>query len=315
ALIFTAPLAAFLKMPPIYIWLIPTLVVCVFFQEVIMALTRNRSMPLAFAFFSIGKNLMEGVFSLLFVISLHQAFEGRINGLALASLITLVAILITLWKWGYFTSFTGLSVSKQILIVSAPLMIERISIFVITSSDRYFINTYVGTSEVGLYGVGAQIATIANLTLLSMNNFFYPYIFRTIKNKKDGQPASVRKAIYIYAGVSIIAILGVLIATPFVFKWSIGPAFQSAQPYALLLTAAYIPWAIYQSLVPILLFEQENRYIMLISVTAIIFSLASNFTLVPLLGAKGALITLLTVNSIMAIMAFVKIRTKYKFLF
>jgi O-antigen/teichoic acid export membrane protein len=315
ALVLTGPLSRSLKVDAVYIWIIPLLVFCLYFQEFIAALTRNRGQHYLFASFSIGKNILEAGFSLLFVLTLHQSFNGRINAIALSSIILLLMALFALWKWGFFTSFSGLSVSKQILLLSAPLMVDRISIFVISSSDRYFINHYVNTSEVGLYGVGGQIATIANLTLLSMNNFFHPYIFRTIKNRQDGNGGNVKKAVLIYAGVSAVAIALVLIATPFIFAWFIGPDFQSGRIYALMLTSAYLPWAIYQSVVPILLFEQQNRYIMLIAVTSILFSLLSNFILVPLIGAKGAVITLFLVNSLMATMAIVRIKTRYSSIF
>ena len=311
AFVFTVPLMHFLKVSNFFIWLIPATAFFILFTEMIASITRNRNQPGLFAAFSIGKNTLEACLSVIFVLVLHETWNGRINALILAPALVSIPVYILLKKWGYLIPFSGIASVKTILVVSSPLIIERMSVFVISSSDRYFIDHYVSTAEVGLYSVGAQIAIIANLTLLSMNNFFYPYIFRELKKKHEKKGGNLKKAILAYIGVSVITVAGVLIATPLVFNWFIGDAFQEGRFYALLLTSAYLPWTIYQSLIPVLLYHQENKYIMFISLIAIASSLLFNIMLVPMIGARGAAFTMLFVNAVMALLAYARIRQKH----
>ena len=52
------------------------------------------------------------------------------------------------------------SVLKRLLFYSAPLVINSISYWITTASDRYMVNYYSGPADVGLYAIAAKIPTI-----------------------------------------------------------------------------------------------------------------------------------------------------------
>jgi len=313
AFLFDKSIASLLGVSPFYVWLLPCSALFLLLYEIVTSICRNRNAVMLFAGLSIGKVLLEAGFSVLLVLVFHQTWNGRIGGSLVGYVLLMVPVVIVLYRMGFLKRFTNWQNVKNILYISAPFIPERLASFVLTSSDRYFINNYVNISEVGLYGIGAQMAIIVNLSLLSMNSFFFPFIMKAIRQWEENGTGKVGKAIAIYFSVSILAIVAVLIATPFVFKWFIGNDFQSGQQYALMLTIAYIPWAAYQALLPVLLYYQENKFVMMTAIIAMLISLISNFILVPSIGAFGAACTLLIVNTLMMGIVLYRVRSKYTF--
>lgn len=311
--LFNGRIASLIGVNRFFVWLVPCSALFILFYEIAVGISRNKNAVGLFAGISIGKVLLEAGFSLLFVMYFHLTWKGRIGGLLTGYSFLMVPVVIILYRMGYLKKFTGWQNVKHILIVSAPFIPERLASFVLSSSDRYFIKHYVNISEVGLYGIGSQIALIVNLSLLSMNSFFFPYIMRAIKQREDKGMGNAGKSIGIYFLVSLAAIVGVLIATPFIFDWFIGKNFQAGQQYALLLTLAYLPWAAYQALLPVLLYFQQNKFIMMTSIVAMCVSLIANFLLVPHIGAKGAAITLFIANAVSMLIVFIRVKKKYPF--
>ena len=69
-IIFQHPLSQFLKVPAIWIWIMPATAWWIMINETAMMITRNKNRPYQFAFFSVGKNLAEITLTLLLVIGL-----------------------------------------------------------------------------------------------------------------------------------------------------------------------------------------------------------------------------------------------------
>jgi O-antigen/teichoic acid export membrane protein len=313
AFLFDGSIASLLGVNKLFVWLLPGSAFFLLLFEVVTSIYRNKNAVGLYAAFSLGKVLLESGFSILLVLVFHQTWNGRIGGSLMGYIVLMIPVLIILYRMGYLKKISGWGNVKTILFISAPFIPERFASFVLSSSDRYFINHYVNISELGLYGIGSQIAIIVNLSLLSMNSFFFPYIMNAIKRWEDNGTGKVSKAIGSYFAVSLVAIILVLLVTPFVFKWFIGNDFQDGQKYAMLLTLAYIPWALYQSLMPVLLYFRQNKFIMMTSLIGMGVSLLSNFLLVKSFGAMGAAITMFIVNSILMLIVFFRVKNKYSF--
>jgi O-antigen/teichoic acid export membrane protein len=129
-------------------------------SDIFLTLLRNSSRHSLFMGFSMIKNSIEAGLVLLFVIALGYHWEGRLG----ASVLTLfpaflfVGYMMRRWKYG-----EG-KVDKNAVIrnfrAGLPFIPERLAIFVLLSSDRFFINHFSGLAKVGLYGAGAQLAVI-----------------------------------------------------------------------------------------------------------------------------------------------------------
>jgi O-antigen/teichoic acid export membrane protein len=312
---FDNHIASFIGVNRLYVWILPCSAFFLLLYEIVTGICRNKNQVFLYAGLSIGKVLLDSGFSLLFVLLLHQTWNGRLGGTFVGYILLMIPVLVILHRGGLLRRFSSWENVKTILLVSSPFIPEKLASFVLTSSDRYFINQYAeaGTAEVGIYSIGAQMAIIVNLSLLAMNNFFFPFIMKSVKAREETGSGNVGRAVGVYFLVSLLAIVCVLIATPLIFKWFIGPEFKDGQRYALILTLAYIPWAAYQALLPVILYYQKNKFVMYVSIIAMVTSLACNFILVPRIGAIGAAWTLFTVNTLMMCCMIFKTKAAYPF--
>jgi O-antigen/teichoic acid export membrane protein len=310
AIIFQYPLSHFLKVSIFWIWIMPVTAWLIMINEVVMMITRNKSQPMKFAFFSVGKNVAEIGLTILLVIGMGFTWRGRLGSAALAPALLSILSIYIFYRWDLIIQKIDWSQVKRIFLLSVPFIFERLAVFVLGYSDKYFIDHFDvhGTQEVGLYGLGSQLASIIYLVIVSLNSAYHPHLFKRLA---EGLHGKLHKTTWMYVGACGVMVLGVFILIPILFKFFIGVRFQDAQPYAYMLCAGYFMWGVYNAFLGYLLYLTKNKQIFFISVIGMLASLALNFALVPRYGATGAAITSIITYSIMAIACFLYVRKYY----
>jgi O-antigen/teichoic acid export membrane protein len=306
-IIFQHQIGWFLKVPVLWVWIIPVTVWWIVINEITMIITRNKNKPLQFAFFSTGKNLTEIVLTVGFVIGAHWAWQGRLLSAALAALLLSLISIYLFSKWNLIVKKTNWINVRKIFLLSLPFVFERLAVFVLGYSDKYFIDRFDlnGTSEVGLYGLGSQIAGIVYMIVISFNSAYLPYLFKKLS---EGFKGKIHKTTYWYIFACTFTVLGLFITIPLLFHFFIGTRFQNAKPYAYMLSTGYLMWGVYNAFLGYLVYLEKNRQILLISLFGMITSLCLNIFLVPVFGAEGAAVTSIATYTIMAIICFLYFR-------
>jgi O-antigen/teichoic acid export membrane protein len=236
-------------------------------NEVILNLIRDKGKHFLFARYSISKNVMEIGLTIFLIIGLGLGWQGRLGSSFIALLIMLVVIILLIRKWDLWSGNFDKKEVSGIFKSGLPFVPERLAIFILGYSDRFFIDYYSGTADVGYYSAGAQIAIIVNLVILTLNNAFFPFIFKKLAQENVDYLA-VRKGVLSYIGIMFGITIFVLIAIPFIFKYFVGPAFLPGQKYAVNLTIGLFFWAVYNVFISFLLYSKKNKTIMLISMQA-----------------------------------------------
>jgi O-antigen/teichoic acid export membrane protein len=304
------PLAHFLKVPKIWVWVMPLTVWWLMINETSQMVTRSNNKPFQFAFFSVGKNVAEILLTILFVLSLHWAWQGRLLSAAAAPAILGVLSIYLFYRWKLIEKKIDRKLVQKIFLLSFPFIFERLGVFIMNASDRYFIDQYDknGTSEVGLYGLGSQIAMIIFLVVLSMNSAYQPHLF---KKFSEGFKNKIHKITLWYIGACAITVAALFIGIPFLFRFFIAPEYIGAKKYAYMLCGGYFMWGLYNAFQAYLIYLQKNRQIMMIAIFGMTLSLSFNFFMVPKYGAEGAAISSIITYSVMAITCFLLVRKFY----
>jgi O-antigen/teichoic acid export membrane protein len=310
--IFQQPLSHFLKVPVSWIWVLPLTTWWIMVNEIVLIITRNKNQPAKFAFFSVGKNLAEILLTISFVIGLHLTWQGRLLSAALAPVLMGVFSIYLFYRWRLLVKKIEWGKVRQIFLISFPFIFERLAVFVLGYSDKYFIDHFDlrGTKEVGLYGLGNQLSSIIYLVIVSLNSAYHPHLFKKIA---EGFKGSIHKTTWWYIGGCALAIGGLFIFMPLLFHFFIGKQFYDAQPYAYILSGGYLMWGVYNAFLGYLLYLQKNRQIFYISLMGMTGSLAINSYAVPHYGAMGAAITSGVTYSIMATACFLYMRKYFLF--
>jgi O-antigen/teichoic acid export membrane protein len=304
------PLAHLLRVSNIWIWIMPFTVWWIMINETSQMITRSNNKPFQFAFFSVGKNIAEILLTILFVLTLHWAWQGRLLSAAVAPLILGVLSIYLFHRWRLIEKKIDWKLVQKIFLLSFPFIFERLSVFIMNSSDRYFIDHFDPnkTSEVGLYGLGSQIAQIIFLVVLSMNSAYQPHLF---KKFSEGLKNKIHKTTFLYIGACAITVAALFIGIPFLFRFFIDPKYAGAKRYAYMLCGGYFMWGLYNAFQAYLIYLQKNRQIMLIAIFGMALSLSLNFFMVPRYGAQGAAISSVITYSVMTITCFLLVRKYY----
>jgi len=298
-LLFHSYVENFIHVSFLFALILPVLCLMTIFYDVILTLIRDKGMPVLFSGFSISKNLIEAGLTVLLVIGLGFNWKGRLESSILSLVIMMMVVIYLVKKWNLYTGKVERTDVKKTFFTGLPFLPERLAIFILGYSDRFFINYYQGTGDVGFYSAGAQIAIIINLSALTVNNVLYPSVYRILSQERIYYD-KIKKIVLGYLGVSAFMAIAILIAIPFLFKFFVGPKFQQGQQYAMLLTIGLFFWAIYNAFLVFLLNAKKNKLIMTISIGAMTISVLLNFILVKRFGALGATYTSIIVYFIMA---------------
>lgn len=305
---FQNQLSQLIKVPNPWIWIMPLVVWGIMINETSMVITRNNNKPYQFAFFSIGKNMLEAILTLIFVMLFLWSWEGRLGSATLAPVVLALVSIYCFSRWKLIEKTIDWKLVKKIAVLSFPFIFERLSIFVMNQADRYFIDNYRETSDVGLYGLASQIGYIIFLVVGSLNSAYQPHIF---KKMSEGLKQKIHKTTgwYVLACTATVALM--FIGIPLLFRFFIGKEYAGAEKYCYLVCTGYFMWGIYNAFQPYLIYLQKNRQILAIAILGMGTSLALNFYMVRKYGAQGAAITTIITYSVMAVSCFLLVRKFY----
>lgn len=169
-------------------------------------------------------------FSIYLVVYLRQGVTGSLLAtLTSSGIMAVVAIFLTLRMAPWRLSVSKL---KSALIFSLPLVPHLVCHWILNLSDRFILERYVSTGELGLYSVGYQFGLLVSIFATGINNAFFP-----IANAQLSQESLRGKVpvlgTYMLLGTTYVG-LSVGMLGGDVIRLLTPPAFHEA--------AAVIPW-------------------------------------------------------------------------
>jgi len=309
-LVFNYPIQRLVKSNFLFTAIMPLTCLLVLVNDIVLGLIRNREKHFLFAGFSISKSLLEVSLAILFIVFMGWDWEGRLAGSFITLVCSCTFVFFLFRRWGFLTTEISLNEIKPVFKYGLPFIPERLAVFFMFYSDRFFIDYFEGTADVGFYSAGAQIAIILNLVCHSLNSTFYPYFYKRLANDKTDY-VGLRRGILAFGGIATITMLGLIAVTPLVFKYFVGSAFKPGQKYAIYLVISFFFWAIYNMLLPFLLNKKKNKLIMSISIVGMLLSIGLNFYNVRHFGALGATYTSIAVFATMCLLTLYSVHKIY----
>ena len=143
---------------------------------------RVHRRPIATVIFSIAQTLTTIGLTILFVIVLHWHITGVFAALTLSSAIFSVVVIFQLKAWLSFTYFNKERL-QVMLRFALPLIPAAISYWLLNNTDSYFIAYFTkSTAEVGLFGIGAMLASVLSLFIGAFQQAWGPFAFSIIES-------------------------------------------------------------------------------------------------------------------------------------
>ncbi len=244
---------------------------------------RRRAWP-TMAFFTASSLLTIGLV-VLFVLVWRRGVAGLFYGQVLSGAAAAVAALALMWRWIKPADLSR-PLLREMLRFGLPLIPAAVASWITASADRFILKGFVPASEIGIYSIGAALASGVALITSGFTLAWGPFAFSILD-----QPNSRR----VYAKVwSLYSLLGCLLVTavslyaPLLLRLFTTPNYAAA--------ASAVPWlsfgylavgATYIAALGSSIAKKSQPIAISIFIGAGVNTLL-NFLLIPRLGRDGA---------------------------
>ncbi|MBU6359774.1 MAG: oligosaccharide flippase family protein [Chloroflexi bacterium] len=270
---------------------------------------RLQQRPKTMMFFTLGTSLLAILTTIVFV----AGFKWGLFGVFAAPLLSQgVATLIAIALFGDWINpkYVSLPHLRGMLRYSLPLVPASLAFWVVSLSDRYFVQAYGSTDEVGLYSVGARLATVVVLLTTGFQQAWGPFSM-SIRQRPDANK-TYAQVLLIYVWLGCLLCLGLTLFAPnFVLLATAGGRWVDAAPVIGPLAFSFVMIGL-QAIAGLGL-EIKKKSISMASafILAAFLNIIFNFLLVPTFGKVGSAWATLLAQSVIPIMLFYQSQRAY----
>lgn len=241
-----------------------------------------------YAIYSIAETALLCMFSILFLAKLHLGVEGYLASNIMARLLVAVGIFIfekfsNVLRRAHFDKVLLL----QMVAFSAPLVLNKVSWWIIHSSDKIMIEFMLGSVALGLYTVASKIPSLINVIITIFQHAWGISSIREMETSNDTNYYSTVFRMYSFAsfgaGVVIIAII-----KPFMAVY-VGSRFFEAWQYTPLLIVAAVFSSISAYFETFYATLKKTTHSMWTTLACAFINVTANYVLIQRIGVWGAL--------------------------
>jgi O-antigen/teichoic acid export membrane protein len=251
---------------------------------VIMARLRARAQSGLYSLLSTVSFLVGLILNIYFIVVLRRGVEGLITAGLISAALTAVVYFLLLLK--DLRPTFSLGILRRMLSFGIPLVPVGLSSLGLTIADRFFLQHYTTTAEVGLYSLGYNIALVINLMEQAFQLSWPPQMF-TIAKKSDAEHQFARILTYYLLVFGFIG-MALSVLSREVLTLMTTPRFYPAYKVVPLITLSYIFAGIRHITNVGLATKSKMKYVPPIITGSALLNIGLNFLLIPTHGMMGA---------------------------
>lgn len=229
------------------------------------------------------------VASVVFVVVLRQGLIGAIAA-QLAGYLVGAALGVYFSRDSYRAVFDRRKLGRM-LRFSAPLVPSSIAVFVAMYVDRIAIKELMTMEDVGVFGVGYRVATIASLLMIGFQGALTPLVYT--HHRLPETPLNVARLFRYFVAFALFACASLSLFAPELVALFATPRYRGSAAVVPFLSASVLLSGMYV-FAPGLGLAKKTVGIALITTAGAVLNTVLNFALVPLLGIRGAALATLT---------------------
>lgn len=254
------------------------------FDVVVMARLRIRERSAIYSALSIARVLVGASLSIYYIVVLRRGVEGLVTaGLIQAGLFSVVCV--ALLARELRLTFC-VPILRRMLSMGVPIVPANLSSLAMTSADRYFLQHYSTSTEVGLYSVGYKIAMVVNLAVQAVQ-LAWPAQMFAIAKRPDAERQFARLLTYYLAGIGFAGLaLSVLAKEALTIMAT--PRFYGAYAVVPLVALSYIFYGVRFMTSTGMSIRNKMGYMAPTVFGAAVLNLVLNYLLIPGYGMMGA---------------------------
>ena len=269
---------------------------------------RMQRRPWATTTYALFTSLITIALTVLFVVVLRRGLTGvyvaQVASLAVGSLVA--AVLLRDW---ISPRSIDLSRLRAMLRYSLPMIPAGIAYWVTTFADRFFVQAYTDTTQVGLYAVGASLAGGVALVTGAFQQAWGPFAL-SIHTKPDARHTYATVFLYyLWAACGISVTLSVF--APEILRFLATRQYLGASPVVGLLALSYVMIGLTYVAATGPSIAKRTGPTGIAMTAAAILNVVFNLALVPTFGKVGSAVATLIAQSVTPIYLFYRSQQLY----
>lgn len=270
-------------------WLLLAVVACSasFVVQTQLAIWQSAKKAWRFASLRVSQALLDLGLSVLLVLGLGLAWQGRAAGIILALVVCAVAALATLRMGGWLAFPARLDYARNALAFSIPLIPYTIGGMLIAMVDRVMITNMLSVSDTGVYFVAVQVGLAVQLVADSVNRALSPWLIESLGAGSPSRDRLVVRTTYLY--FTLLLAGGVLAGTlaPVALQYLVGENYRAAGPLIIYITVGQAIGGMYLVVSNYIFWAGNTGRLAIVSLTSGLANVAMSYWLLKSWGLRG----------------------------
>ena len=278
----------FIGLPMKWLYITPLIASFATINSFNLILMRNSDSVVEFGFWQVGLTVLDLSLSILFVVALLYGWQGRVLGIAIASVVIGIGSLYNIYRHGYLTFKYSKAEVINILKLCLPLLLQGIGTFIIFKANVYFINAFVDQASVGIYSVAAAFAAIMGIFQDAIAKTINPWFY---KNLNTFTVDMKRRVFLMNWGINILLFVGafgIYLISKILIPIMVDEKFYSAISLVLLLSLGSAFNGMYKLSTVYFIHLSRTKLLSLLTALTAILSVTLNYFLIINFGLYGA---------------------------
>jgi O-antigen/teichoic acid export membrane protein len=279
--------------PLSFMLLIPLITYLTYINEQLTLMLRVNNDLRRYTAAGIAKIVLEFGLSVALVVFIAMRWQGRLTGIVVSYGLLGLYAFYYFYKKGYLSGRFQKKYIKSELVYAVPVLAMQVAIFSLNTADKFMLaKVYKDNGVVGIYSIACTFASIITIFCSAYLGHLFPSIYQTL-SAPDVQYGKIKKDFLNYVKIMALATVGVIVATPLLYRFFIHPKYHPALGYFYILAIGAFVWAVTFYFYAFLLFYKQKRKLLLLSVLITLCSLPCVYVFARHWGDKGAAIGVL----------------------
>jgi O-antigen/teichoic acid export membrane protein len=258
---------------------------CVQLLQVPLILAQFQERPGRFVAISLSHFGLSTAAILTLVVAMSWGAYGMLVARAAGAA---VVALVALWAVrGWVAAPHSLEDSVEALRLAAPLLPHQLVAFVLAAGNRFFIEHYRTTEEVGLYSMAYSVGMVMSVVTATMMMAWSPVFFRRASQGANAVRTLGDAGGVLIGGLVLIAAIGAVFG-PLAVDLLLDARYAPAAPAVSLVIAGYLFHGMFSLFQLSVMQSGRTKYLAPVTAIAAVLSLGANLVLVPRLGFMGS---------------------------
>lgn len=260
-----------------------------FLGNIRLALWQASGSALTYGKFQVGQSLMNAALSLLLILLLGMAWEGRLVGQGVAIVFFGVLAIYCLRRDGFLKlPLAWKETLNDALRFGVPLIPHVIGGLLIVAVDRFVIVRMLDLAHAGIYMVALQVGQVVGLLTESFNKAYAPWLMSRLSHPSDAMRRKIVKGTYAYF-VSVPALAAIIgLTAPWFMPLIVGAKFQESAILVIYIAVGFAFGGCYFMVTNYVFFESKTKLLAVVTFLSGVINIPLMIYLVGQNGVVGA---------------------------